>query len=673
MADMTSKAGSPAELEKVGEVLRLYAKALTGHEIRLIPRAGSGARGAGWATPADDGAAISLMLPSKIDRFPSQRENFDWYKVILTHQSGHAEFGTFQFALDRASRLFHDWRPALAEKHAGGQSVAQDQRGLRDLFPDPLLGMTIFECVEDARVDGKVLARYPGIEPAYRHVALQVLSERPRLHALPLREGLVEGLVQASLGGTPLREAPERLRGALESALEYLARVNDPIATVEDSAEAALRIYQIAAQLPNTLVDDDECCHDHDHHHRRPDDDSTPDRLEESVKDPEELPFKAPPEVEFRLQMEDLLLNRKEQQSDSQDQPAEEIIDADGDGPLQRDEPFCYLYPEWDFRAGGFKQRWCRVRERIMEEGTSDFYTETLSEYRLLVNQVRARFEHFLPELFRKVTRRYDGEDLDLDQLVNLVVDSRAGATPSEKIYWRRERTQRDVAVALLLDMSATTNEYVQLEAARAVRPTAATAQGYSQYLRQIASGVDERGKPLRKRTIDIEKQAAIVLIQALESIGDSYAVYAFSGSGRGSVEFHVIKDFAEPLSQRIARRIAGIAPAHATRMGAAIRHAVMKLERVEAQTRLLFLVSDGRPYDRDYGRDANDQDYAVHDTRQALREAARRKVRPFCLTVDKEGADYMRAMCEDMPYEVVGRVEELPISLITAYPKITA
>jgi nitric oxide reductase activation protein len=308
-----------------------------------------------------------------------------------------------------------------------------------------------------------------------------------------------------------------------------------------------------------------------------------------------------------------------------------------------------------------------------MEEGTSDFYTETLNEYRWLVSQVRARFEHFLPELFRKVTRRYDGEDVDLDQLVDLVVDLQAGVTPSEKIYWRRERTQRDVAVALLLDMSATTNEYVQLESARAVRPTAATAQSYSRYLRQIASGVDERGKPLRKRTIDIEKQAAIVLIQALESIGDSYAVYAFSGSGRGSVEFHVIKDFAESLTQKVARRIAGVAPAHATRMGAAIRHAVTKLERVEAQTRLLFLVSDGRPYDRDYGRDANDQDYAVHDTRQALREAARRKVRPFCLTIDKEGADYMRAMCEELPYEVVGRVEELPMSLLTAYPKITA
>jgi len=663
---------TPSELEKVGEVLRLYTKALTGHEIRLIPRAGASARGAGWATPGNDGKAISLMLPAKIDRFPSERENFAWYKVIVTHQAGHAEFGTFEFSLRRASRLFQDWRPGLAEKLSADQ-IGDDRQALRQLFPDPVLGMTIFDCVEDARVDGKVLQRYPGIESAYRQVALRVLAERPRLGALPLREALIEGLLQSSLGGTPLGEAPEILQPALASAREHLSRVNDAGATVEDSAEAALRIYQIAATLPNIVADDD-CCHDHDHehqHHR--DDDETPDRLQESVNDPEEVPFKAPPEVEFRLQMDESLLDRKEQKANAEDQPADAMVESEADGPLQRDEPFCYLYPEWDFRAGAFKDRWCRVRERIMEEGTSDFYTETLNEYRWLVGQVRARFEHFLPELFRKVTRRYDGEDIDLDQLVDLVVDLKTGVTPSEKIYWRRERTQRDVAVALLLDMSATTNEYVELEAARAVRPTLSTAESYSEYLRQIASGVDARGKPLRKRTIDIEKQAAIVLLQALESIGDNYAVYAFSGSGRGDVEFHVVKDFAEPLSQRIARRVDGIAPAHATRMGAAIRHAVRKLERVEAQTRLLFLVSDGRPYDRDYGRDANDQDYAVNDTRQALREVARRKIRPFCLTVDKEGADYMRAMCEDLPYEVVTRVEELPISLLTAYPKITA
>jgi hypothetical protein len=658
-------------LEQVGEVLRLYTKALSGQEIRLVPRAGASSRGAGWVTPTSDGKAISLLLPSRIERFPSRRENFGWYKVLLTHQAGHVEFGTFGFSFARASQHFHDWRAGLAEKNQQNGAASELQK-LRRLFPDPILGMTIFECVEDARIDAHVLARYPGIHSTYRQVALQVISERPRLSALPLREALVEGLVQASLGGLPLRVAPEGLRPSLETALALFSRVTNPGASVEDSAEAALRIYQIAARLPNTVVDDDECCHDHEHHARPADEDATPDQLEDVVRDPEEVPFKPPPEVEFRLQMEEAPANQQEQESDSQDQGPEDLVPVEGDGPLNRDEPFCYLYPEWDFRAGSFRDRWCRVRERVMEEGTSDFYTETLGEYRWLVGQVRTRFEHFLPELFRKVTRRYDGEDVDLDGLIDMVVDRQAGTTPSEKIYWRRERTQRDVAVALLLDMSATTNEYVQLEAAQAIRPAAATAQSYSSYLRQVAAGVDERGKPLRKRTIDIEKQAAIVLIQALESVGDSYALYAFSGSGRGNVEFHVIKDFSELLSQRVARRIDRLAPAHATRMGAAIRHAVRKLERVEAQTRLLFLVSDGRPYDRDYGRDPNDQEYAVCDTHQALHEAVRRKVRPFCLTIDKEGADYMRQMCEDLPYEVVARVEELPISLLTAYPKLT-
>ena len=91
-----------------------------------------------------------------------------------------------------------------------------------------------------------------------------------------------------------------------------------------------------------------------------------------------------------------------------------------------------YLYPEWDFRSGLFRDRWCRVRERVMPEGTSDFYVATLAEYRWLVAQVRARFEHFLPELLRKVSRRYDGEDIDLDS----VIERDARAATSRGSIW---------------------------------------------------------------------------------------------------------------------------------------------------------------------------------------------------------------------------------------------
>jgi len=107
--------------------------------------------------------------------------------------------------------------------------------------------------------------------------------------------------------------------------------------------------------------------------------------------------------------------------------------------------------------------------------------------------------------------------------------------------------------------------------------------------------------------------------------------------------------------------------------MGAAIRHAIRKLEQVEAGSRILFLLSDGRPYDRDYGRDAEDKEYAVQDTRQALLEAKRRGIRPFCLTIDRDNADYMRTMCDEIPYEIVTKVEDLPIRLVAAYPSLTA
>ena len=660
----------PAELDKAGEILRLYAKALSGREIHLVPSGTSSVRGTGWRTPTDDGKALLIKLPAKIDRFPTEKENFDCYKVILTHQAGHLEFGTFAFRFDQRSNCFADWRPRLSQNRALKESTSEWQRFL-ELFPDHQLGGLIFDLVEDARVDAHMLRAYSGIRPLYSRLTRVVLALRPRFELIPLREAFLEALVQAGLGADPLEDVPEALKSDIDSGLAVLVKVKQPAATVEDSAEAALRLYEIAARLPNVPMDD--CDHNHREGHAPKKTDEAPNELAEPWIGDDNLPFASPQEVEFRLNADHEKFRQFDiDQSTRSDADESLQLAAESDGPLTPGEPFSYLYSEWDFRAGRYRGRWCRVRERVMDEGTSDFYTDTLAEHRPLVAQVTSRFEHFLPELFRKVTRRYDGEDLHLDCVIERFIDRRAGNAPAEKIYWRRERTQRDVAVALLLDMSATTNEVVQLDAAKAHRPIGASAQAYSEYLKMVAAGVDARGKPLRRRTIEIEKQAAIILCQALEKIGDSYALYAFSGSGRADVEISVIKDFQERLSQRIARRIDRIEPSHATRMGAAIRHASRRLARAEAGSRLLFLLSDGRPYDRDYGRDADDQEYAVQDTRQALLEAKRRGIRPFCLTIDRDGEDYLRKMCDEIPYEVVTKLEELPIRLIAAYPKLT-
>jgi nitric oxide reductase NorD protein len=174
------------------------------------------------------------------------------------------------------------------------------------------------------------------------------------------------------------------------------------------------------------------------------------------------------------------------------------------------------------------------------------------------------------------------------------------------------------------------------------------------------------------KRIIDLEKESIVLLIGALEAIGDSYGIYGFSGYGRENVEFYVIKDLDEPLSDDVKARIDKTEPIRSTRMGPAIRHATAKLQKFDARVRILMLVSDGRPQDHGYGRDRTEREYAIHDTHEALMEAKRKGIVPFALTVDKEGHEYLGQMCEDIGYEILGDIEALPGRLPTLYRRLT-
>jgi len=340
----------------------------------------------------------------------------------------------------------------------------------------------------------------------------------------------------------------------------------------------------------------------------------------------------------------------------------------DEGGPLEAREPDTYVYDEWDFRADDYKPRWCIVREKGLMEGDISFWYGTLQAYAPLVAQIRRQFEMVVPEAFRKVKRLKDGEEFELDAVIEAMVDRRAGITPSEKLYWRRNKVERDVAVVFLLDMSASTAEAIE-EGRREEPDVPDDPVEYMLWLRARRAEVPRRSY---KRIIDLEKESTVLLIQALEALGDRYGIYGFSGYGRENVEFYRIKDINEALTDRVKRRIDKITPLHATRMGPAIRHAITKLERVDAKTKVLFLISDGRPQDRGYSREGVEREYAVHDTRMALLEARRKSIIPFCLTVDRQGHDYLKAMCGDMGYEVLGDIYALPSRLLYLYRKLT-
>src|SRR4029434_8649720 len=133
-----------------------------------------------------------------------------------------------------------------------------------------------------------------------------------------------------------------------------------------------------------------------------------------------------------------------------------------------------------------------------------------------------------------------------------------------------------------------------------------------------------------------------------------------------------VVKDFDEEFTLDVARRIGRVGPLHATRMGPAIRHTIAKLREQQTRSRFLFLISDGRPQDRGYSQESSEKAYALQDTRMALIEARREGIYTFCLTVDKEGNDYLRTMMNDFSYEVLADVSLLPQRLPQLYRKLT-
>ncbi|MEE8046678.1 MAG: hypothetical protein V3T49_07560 [Dehalococcoidia bacterium] len=344
-------------------------------------------------------------------------------------------------------------------------------------------------------------------------------------------------------------------------------------------------------------------------------------------------------------------------------------VDEDG-GPLTATEPDTYTYPEWDFRANEYKPNWCMVHEKIMTDGEPNFFRETLAENQGLVAQIKRQFELVIPEMYRKQKRLEDGEEHDLDAVLEALIDIRVGVSPEEKLYWRRNKNERSVAVAFLLDLSASTAEAI--DEAKKPSDDWGAPDDPVEYMVWLRSRRSEGLRRTYKRIVDVEKEGITLLVNSLETLGDTYGIFGFSGYGRENVEFYTIKGLDEKWSDIVPRRIDRIAPLHATRMGPAIRHTAAKLAEVEARSRFLFLISDGRPQDRGYSREGVEKEYAVHDTRQSLIEARNMGITPFCLTVDKAGHDYMKTMMEDFSYEVLPDISLLPKRLPQLYRNLT-
>ncbi len=723
---------SSIELEKVSGMLGMYARALAATSVELKPVTDLTHRNIGWVSmelATTDGS--SVFLPATVDSHETKAENFSWLKVVTTHQVGHLEFGSFEFEFNTPSERFNDLRQQVAEGLGAAPGVT-DVASFFDMFPVRALAADIFSVVEDARVDHDLTGRYRGLAPHFFQVQQEALDARPPIQGMPAQQAMVELLIRMSLHETADATIPLPFRAQAEELAALLRQVQDHEANVEDAAEAALRVYHLISQIPNEMIapDDWERADLRDTSFTEPDVEDIIRNLQAQAEEQQEEEgegYESPDDVEYRgdfkpemvqmlakmrgqtsptdesssdaaqgisqEELEQMLRDStevefdddadmqtvaanmmKEAGADAPQNPAghgyNQIPHSDEEGgPLEPVEPRSFVYDEWDFRANDYRPRWCIVQERIGVAGEPQFFIETLQQHAGLMDQIKRQFESVRPEIYRKIKRLPEGEDIDFDAGLEALIDLRSRKTPDERIYWRRNKDERDVAVVFLLDMSASTAEAVEEGTREGDWNVPGDPVAYTAWLRA------RRGETSRrpyKRIIDVEKESMVLLMMALENIGDRYGVYGFSGFGRENVEFYVIKEVEERLTDRVKRRLDKVAPLHATRMGPAIRHAAAKLDLVDAKTKFMFVVSDGRPQDRGYSREGVEKEYAVQDTRMALLEAKQKDITPFCLTVDRNGHDYLRTMAGDLGYEVLPDIMELPRRLPQLYKKIT-
>ncbi len=294
-----------------------------------------------------------------------------------------------------------------------------------------------------------------------------------------------------------------------------------------------------------------------------------------------------------------------------------------------------FMYDEWDYRIEDYRPAWCTLRETRSTRTQESFVAATFHEFGGIVSQIRRNFQLMRPERLRKMRYQTEGDDLDTDGLVEYVVEKRAKISPSGRVYIKRDKKDRDVATAFLVDMSSSTD-------------------------RKIDG---------RKRIIDIEKEGLLLMCEALEAIRDDYAIYGFSGSGREDCQFYVVKELGEKYDDRVKGRIGGIYARQKTRMGPAIRHATRRLVAADAAVKLMILLTDGKPYDSDTYQDNK---YAQEDTQIALREARREKIHLFCVTVDQEAAEYLPHMYSDANFVIIDDIRTLPHKLPQLYRRLT-
>ncbi|PUB89058.1 MAG: nitric oxide reductase activation protein [gamma proteobacterium symbiont of Ctena orbiculata] len=581
--------------EQVG-VLLPFVQGLSGRKLTLEKA----------DTLHTDGEVI--LLPAVMAHLPRERDNFLLYKAAVAYHWAQVRFGTFRADLvpylqqhptpDKALRCFH----ALETVRLN----ACIERELPGLYRD-------MEALEkrlnpEAKPAGweqwMITLRAPG---ATAQDSLDLSKQlidgpipKPCLFHGQLKPDLVLVVMQRRI-----EREKARLRVALKAVADDLKQPNADEEPMDRFEISPLDGLELEKEMQIELLVDGKSM---------PVTDEVKNLLTSIIQDLGEIP-------------EEYLTPAGPGEYDLKDID-EELLKPEDVWSGTYHEDGAYLYKEWDYRRKHYRKNWCVVREMPVKEEHDEFVAGVIHKYRRLLSSLRKTFEAMRDE-DRLLKRQTQGDGVDIDAFVEAWADMHSGLEMTDRLFTRMHREERNIAVMFMVDMSGSTQGWVN----------------------------------------QAEREALVLLAEALQALGDRYAIYGFTGMSRKRCEVFPVKQFDQPYDAGVRARISGIRAGDYTRMGAAIRHLTHRLNEVEARTKLLVTLSDGKP--DDYNDEYRSQ-YGIEDTRQALFEARRQGVHAFCITIDEEGQDYLPHMYGAANYTVVSEIEKLPLKVSDIYKKIT-
>ena len=487
---------------------------------------------------------------------------------------------------DRGVSGLDRYRAALAH-------MAAHRRWTTPIFADnysPFQRMAI-ECLEDSRVEYLAMREYPGLRRIF--LALHPAPDEDACD--PERVSAVRHRL-AMLSRAILDDGHDyRNPDVIEFAARFHAMMVEGDPGTQAIADLAIafgaRTRRQSDQLPNVFFDNTEVDYRDDNRHLW--------RYHEDSDDEEQF-----------------------------EQQRQTVAEDTASGLPPRH------YDEWDYQSQSYRPDWVSVYEALHPAGNASDIDRLLEKHAALAKRLQRILDMLKPQNKVRIRYQEEGSELDLDVAVRSLIDYKSGAAPDQRINMSHRNDGRDIAVMLLLDLSASLNE---------------TVSGTGQTL------------------LELSREAVTLLGWAIEQLGDKFAIAGFHSNTRHEVRYLHIKGYGEVWDDAVKERLAAMQAGYSTRMGAAMRHAAHTLEHRKADKKLMLILTDGEPSDVDIA----DSRLLIEDARKAVQELDEQGIYTYCINLDPKADEYVTDIFGNA-YTVVDQVERLPEKLPQVFLALT-